>query len=37
MNLTDHFHLVAKIKDSTSVKIQHDLIKIRKSSNVDSE
>ena len=37
VNLTDHFPLVAKIKDYTPVKIEHDRIKIRKSSNADSE
>ena len=37
MNLTDYFPLVAKIKDSTPVKIEHYRIKIRKRNNVDSE
>ena len=37
VNLTDHFPLIAKIKDSTPVKIEDDRIKIRKSSYVDSE
>ena len=37
VNLTDQFPLVAKIKDSTSVKIEHNRVKIRKSSIVDGE
>ena len=37
VNLTNHFPLVAKIKDSTPVKLEHDRIKIRKSGIVDSE
>ena len=37
VNLTDHFPLVAQIKDSTPAKIEHDRIKISKSSNVDSK
>ena len=37
MNLTDHFPLVAKMKDSTPVKIEHYCIKMKKSSNVDGE
>ena len=37
VNLTEHLPLVAKIKDSTPLKTEHNCIKIRKSSNVDSE
>ena len=37
MNLTDHFPLVTKIKDSNAVKIAHDHIKIKRSSNVNSK
>ena len=30
VNLTDHFPLVANIKDSTPVKIEHDRIKLER-------